>query len=187
MITFIEALNFRCLRYVSKPLDSFHVLVGPNASGKSTFLDVVAFLREVVSDGLEDALSNRASNPEELLFRRQGEAFELAIEARIRDDIRCQTAREELDTARYEVAIGFDETQRSFEFKSETFRLKKAGFVESRQRPLFPMSSTPPQSVQTPKGQSQERLVISKVPGFLQRNLCQPGKRLDAFLQSGIT
>jgi len=165
MITFIEALNYRCLRYVSRPLDSFHVLVGPNASGKSTFLDVVAFLQDVVSDGLEDALSNRAANPQELLFRRQGEGFELAIEARIPDDIRLQTAREELDTARYEVAIGFDESQRRFEFKSETFRLKKVGVVEPRQRRLFPMASTLPQSVQTPKGQSQERLVISKVPG----------------------
>ncbi len=165
MITFIEALNYRCLRYISRTLDSFHVLVGPNASGKSTFLDVVAFLQEAVSDGLEDALSNRASNPEELLYRRQGEAFELAIEARIPENIRRQTAREELDTARYEVAIGFDETQRRFEFKWETFRLKEAGFVEPQQPLLFPMLSTPPDSLRTPKGQSQERLVISKVPG----------------------
>ena len=180
MITFIEALNYRCLRYVSRPLDSFHVLVGPNASGKSTFLDVVAFLQEVVTDGLEEALSNRTSNPEELLYRRQGEAFELAIEARIPDDVRCKTAREELDTARYEVAIGYDETQRRFEFKSETFRLKKGGFVEPQQRPLFPMASAPPQSVQTPKGQSQERLVISKVPGgndnFYNETYARPGK-----------
>lgn len=39
MITLIEALNYRCLRYISRPLESFHVLVGPNASGKTTFLD----------------------------------------------------------------------------------------------------------------------------------------------------
>ena len=43
MITLIEALNYRCLRYISRPLKPFHVLVGPNASGKTTFLDVVAF------------------------------------------------------------------------------------------------------------------------------------------------
>lgn len=30
MLTRIEALNDRCLRYVSQPLDRFHVLVGPN-------------------------------------------------------------------------------------------------------------------------------------------------------------
>ena len=167
MITIIEALNYRCLRYISRPLDSFHVLVGPNASGKSTFLDVVAFLKEVVSDGLEDALSNRASNPEELLFRRQGDGFELAIEARIPDDIRLQTAREELDSARYEVAIGFDDSQRRFEFKSETFRLKKSGDVERRQRPLlFPMSAIPlPVRCRLPRVRARRRLVISKVPG----------------------
>ena len=41
MITLIEALNFRCLCYISQPMGPFHVLVGPNASGKTTFLDVV--------------------------------------------------------------------------------------------------------------------------------------------------
>ena len=42
MFTLIEALNYRCLRYVRQPLGDFRVLVGPNASGKTTFLDVVA-------------------------------------------------------------------------------------------------------------------------------------------------
>lgn len=51
MITLLEALNFRCLRYVSRAMDNFHVLVGPNASGKTTFLDVVAFLGDLVSGG----------------------------------------------------------------------------------------------------------------------------------------
>ena len=36
MIRLIEALNFRCLRYARQPLGPFHVLVGPNASGKTT-------------------------------------------------------------------------------------------------------------------------------------------------------
>ena len=165
MITLIEALNYRCLRYVSRSLDSFHVLVGPNASGKSTFLDVVAFLQDVISDGLDDALENRASNPEELLYRRWGKGFELAVEARIPQDIRRRTAREELDTARHEVAIGFDETRRRFEFKSETFRLKQAGIVEPQEPLLFPMPPPPPQSLLTPRGRRQERRVISKVPG----------------------
>ena len=46
MITHVEALNYRCLRDVSVPLSAFHVLVGPNASGKTTFLDVVEFVRD---------------------------------------------------------------------------------------------------------------------------------------------
>ncbi len=48
MITLVEALNYRCLRHISQPLGPFHVLVGPNASGKTTFLDVIAFLGRLV-------------------------------------------------------------------------------------------------------------------------------------------
>jgi len=40
MITKIEAKNFRSLKYIEQPLDNFHVLIGANASGKTTFLDI---------------------------------------------------------------------------------------------------------------------------------------------------
>jgi len=103
MITLIEALNYRCLRYVSRPLDAFHVLVGSNASGKTTFLDVVGFLRDVASEGLDTALNNRSSNPEDLLFGRQGESMELAIEAAIPQELRKLISKPHLDTMRYEI------------------------------------------------------------------------------------
>ena len=80
MIALVEALNFRCLRYVRRSLGPFHVLVGPNASGKTTFLDVIGFLRDVVSNGLEDAVADRTPNPLDLLSQRQGERVELAVE-----------------------------------------------------------------------------------------------------------
>lgn len=35
MIRLIEALNFRCLRYIRQPLRDFQILIGPNASGKT--------------------------------------------------------------------------------------------------------------------------------------------------------
>ena len=111
------------MQYIKRILGPFHVLVGSNVSGKTAFLDVVGFLQDLVSDGLEAALSNRTTNPQELLFRRQGDCLELAIEARVPDDLRERTVKPEMDTARYEVAIGFDETQRQFEFKSEKFML----------------------------------------------------------------
>jgi len=60
MITRIEALNYRCLRYISRPLRRFQVLVGPNASGKTTFLDVPAFLGDLVSEGLNAAVGKTA-------------------------------------------------------------------------------------------------------------------------------
>ena len=48
MIKRIEALNYRALKHISQTLKPFQILVGPNASGKSTFLDVVALLRRLV-------------------------------------------------------------------------------------------------------------------------------------------
>ena len=68
-----------------------------------------------------------------LLFRREGDRFELAIEARIPDELRVLTARPELGTARYEVAIGLDETERQFEFKAEKFLLKEDRVVNPEQ------------------------------------------------------
>ncbi len=164
MITLVEALNYRCLRYVSRPLGPLHVLVGPNASGKTTFLDVVGFLRDLVSEGvLDEAFFGRTTNPEELLFRRQGDKLELAIEARIPDELRKQTAKPEMGTARYEVAIGFDETKRQFEFKAEKFLLKKTQAIESPQRSLFPMPPNAPASLLTPKGKRNYKTVVHKV------------------------
>ena len=84
----VEALNYRRLRYVRRSMKPFHVLVGPNASGKTTFLDVIGFLSDLVSDGLDTALSERSSVSEELLFAKKGERIELAVEARIPDGLR---------------------------------------------------------------------------------------------------
>ena len=165
MITLIEALNYRCLRYVQRPLKPFHVLVGPNASGKTTFLDVLGFLSDLVSEGLEVALSERTANPEELLFRRKGDRLELAIEARIPDMLRELTAKPDLDTVRYEVAIGFDETQHQFELKAETLLLKKAKDLKPPQRSVFPISPSVPDSLLSKVRHRDNKIVLNKVPG----------------------
>jgi predicted ATPase len=81
MISRVQALNYRCLRFIDRPMGSFHVLVGPNASGKSTFLDVIAFLGQLVSNGLDRALGERSRNFEDLVWQRKGDRIEMAIEA----------------------------------------------------------------------------------------------------------
>jgi predicted ATPase len=75
MISQIEVLNYRCLRYARQPLGRFHVLVGPNASGKTTFLDVVGFISDLVTHGLEAAVSERTQNFADLVWGRTQTGF----------------------------------------------------------------------------------------------------------------
>ncbi len=165
MITLVEALNYRCLRYVHRPLRPFHVLVGPNASGKTTFLDVIGFLCDLLYEGLDTAISERTQNPQDLLFRRQGDRLEIAVEARIPDNLRPLTIKPELDTARYQVAIGFDETHRQFEFKSETVLLKKFEDFAMPQRSLFPVLADAPNSLLERIRRKDSKVVINKTAG----------------------
>ncbi len=165
MFTLIEALNYRCLGYVYRRLDSFHVLVGPNASGKATFMDVIGFLGDLASSGLDFALTQRSPTPEQLLFRGQGERFELAVEARVPAHLRRMTTNPELDTVRYEVSIGLDTTTRQFELKAERLLLKIGSAARPVQRDLFPMASNSPDSLLSSIRKRDCKVVIHKIPG----------------------
>jgi predicted ATPase len=114
MIRLIETLSYRCLRYVRQPLGSFHVLVGPNASGKSTFLDAFAFLGKLVSEGAEAASGERAESFYDLIWGREGERLELAVEADIPEAFQSPTGWPRFDMIRYEVALGVAEEQNRF-------------------------------------------------------------------------
>lgn len=164
MITLVEALNYRCLRYISRPLKPFHVLVGPNASGKTTFLDVIGLLSDIVSDGLEDALADRAPDPLHLLFRGRGAQLELAVEAAVPDHLSERTLKREWDTVRYQLALGLGEESGRLEFKAETLMLKvsaKAACAE--QRSLFPQSLDAPNSLQVSIRQADNKVIVNKV------------------------
>lgn len=167
MITLIEAKNFRCLRYIRQPLGAFHVLVGPNASGKTTFLDVVAFLGSLVSNGLEAAVGERTQNFQDLLWKRSGSEFELAIEATIPADRRQLLHSKDFNCIRYEVAFGIDAKTSEIVIQTEKVLLKKSLFqMEQLEQPaLFPMNHLPPETIITPKGLKGTQTVINKVPG----------------------
>lgn len=167
MICRIEALDFRCLRHVEQDLSTFHVLVGPNASGKTTFLDVVAFLGTLVSEGLEAAVQERTSNFRDLVFGRSGARFELAIEAAIPDEKRQLLARPDYDRIRYEVAVGLSPETEEVSLLAETALLKQASLKKSPERLLFPTPPEAPETILTRKkpGDSTSRIIVNKVPG----------------------
>lgn len=58
-ITHIRAKNYRSIRELDLELGPLTILVGPNASGKSNVLDVLRFIRDAVSRGLDFAISKR--------------------------------------------------------------------------------------------------------------------------------
>ncbi len=167
MITLIEAKNFRCLRYIRQELGAFHVLVGPNASGKTTFLDVIAFLGRLVSDGLEAAINERSQNFQDLLWKREGFGFELAIEAAIPDKRRQLLGDKDFTLIRYEVALGIDQTTDEVIIQTEKVVLKKPcnSPAAPTQRMLFPIWQDAPETLMTAKGIKGTQTVVNKVPG----------------------
>jgi predicted ATPase len=175
MISRVEALNYRCLRYVDQPLGPFHVLVGPNASGKTTFLDVVAFLGRLVSDGLDAAIEERTQSFQDLVWGREGDRFELAIEAKIPDDRTRLVQNGGFGTLRYETAIGIHADTGDVSIIEERVHLKRSlgdkGYFKkpfdpkSVQRELFPNPPAPPPTIFMGKRATNNcRIVINKVP-----------------------
>ncbi len=165
MISLVEALGYRCLRYVSQPLGSFHVLVGPNASGKTTFLDVIAFLSCLVSDGLDAAIEERTQTFNDLAWNHGDNGFELAVEATVPQDRRELLAVPKYDTVRYEVALRVDSTTQETSIHAERGWLKVSEQVASPQRSLFPLPQQPPESLVTVRKNSESRSLFTKTPG----------------------
>ena len=153
IVSRVEALGFRSLRYVSQKLGPFHVLVGPNASGKSTFLDVLAFLGDLQRVGLAQAVTGnesygvplRATDPQHLTWMRRGEAFELAVEATIPGGLREHLKNGSTNVCRYEIKVDVSGPLR---ITAETLWLKprKSPGAEC-QRIEFPDPPDPPERI----------------------------------------
>ncbi|RLF69292.1 MAG: ATPase [Thermoplasmata archaeon] len=55
----IEVKNFKSFRDLKLDLKDFNVLIGANASGKSNFVDIFKFLKDISVHGLDNAISMR--------------------------------------------------------------------------------------------------------------------------------
>jgi ABC-type transport system involved in cytochrome c biogenesis ATPase subunit len=177
MISKIEALNYRCLKYVNQPLERFQVLVGPNASGKSSFLDVVALLGDFVQDGLDEALfrsprrpQGRATTVDELIFNQSADHLELAVELRIPRKLRRPDS-ENYERVRYEVMLGKDEKSGELTIAGETLWLCPATGgkpLDRSQLELFPAELIAPDTLLSAPGKKKKppgwTKVVNKVP-----------------------
>lgn len=68
-ITRVRVKDFRSIAECDVTLGPLTVLVGPNAAGKSNFLDAIRFVRDAIADGLPKALATRGGL-DALLHRR---------------------------------------------------------------------------------------------------------------------
>ncbi len=110
MIRRIELKNYRIFKYISQPLEEFQILVGANATGKTTFLDAISFVSDIVSQGIDYAVSQRTANFNDLTWGGQGGSIEIALEfalpilivEKLGENSNC-------DTIRYELKIGIHE------------------------------------------------------------------------------
>jgi predicted ATPase len=163
MITRVEALNYRCLRYVDRPINGLNVLVGPNASGKTTFIDVLAFMSDLVRDGLEAALESRSRNWQDLLWKRGGAQFQLAIETQIPDQLLAKLGNPDHRYARYEVGIGSINGRSEVGISHERFSLREKVNTDPRDvAPIFPSMREAPLELWA-KDRKGKRNVVSKV------------------------
>jgi len=182
MIKRIEALYYRSLRYIKQPVENFQVLVGPNSSGKSSFLDVVTFLGDMLRVGPTKAIlgdsragvTQRAPDPTHLVWMREGNRFELAIEFGIPEDrakiLTQQNKPEDLPVGgysicRYEVAIGIKE-HGDVELIDERMSLHGEQKLEPSQHELFPSPPRPPKSIIAPTRKSHDsrrKTIVRKV------------------------
>ncbi len=169
MIRRIQALNYRCLRYVDLSLDRFHVLVGPNASGKSTLFDVMAFMGDVIREGVGAATERRTENFQDLVWKRpkRNMSFELAFEINVPDDIKEKLPPEKDDRVfRYEIAIR--ESDNGWKIDSERGLLMPEPYrprsVAPSQVSRFPDPPLPPGTILAGGARPGRRTILSKSP-----------------------
>jgi predicted ATPase len=169
VFTRIQTRAFRCLKSVDQSLGAFQALVGPNASGKTTFLDVIGLLSALIRNrgDVLATVQERSANFHKLLWMEQGNSFQLAVEAEIPASIRSLVAEDKRrhTHARYEVEIGLEAASNEIGLDHETLWLvTPPSTAHPKQRSLFPATRSEMPSLVTNSG-TKRRAVLTKRPG----------------------
>lgn len=169
MFTRIQTRSFRCLKSVDQTLGPFRALVGPNASGKTTFLDVIGFLGDLVRNrgGVLETVQARSSSFEKLLWMGQGNSFQLAVEAEIPEAVRKVMAedKQRFTRVRYEVEVGLEAASNEIGLDYETLWLREpVAEKKPAQRELFPAPQPDSPSLIS-RSQKGQKAALTKTPG----------------------
>jgi hypothetical protein len=160
MISVVEALNYRAIRHTRQSLDRFQVLVGPNASGKSTFLGIIDLVGVLADwrDDIAEPMALMSPNLRDWTYMRAGGHFELAVEAQIPPHLRKSNGngdRSGYDSVRYEISVGEAEHDGPLSVLAENLWLRPAtdpSDIAAEQRSLFPLPPLAPEYLVRPEG-----------------------------------
>lgn len=169
MFSRIQVRGYRCLKGIDQPLSRFQAMVGPNASGKTTLLDVVLLLGDLMRSRGEvrEVVGRRSADFSRLLWKGEGSSFQIAVEAPIPESVRERMTQDKqrYSIARYEIEIGFDAEANTIGLDHETLWLitppKTARQVQRR---LFPETRRDSGSIFLGRG-TGKRVAINKKPG----------------------
>lgn len=176
MFSRVQTRYFRSLKAVDQSLGPIQALVGPNASGKTTFLDVVGLLSDLVRrrGDVRETILSRSANFDKLIWQGPGEdkgqrtAFQLAVEAPIPEVVRLRMAddKQQYSLVRYELEIGFDEETNELGLNHETLWLRTDEADQApRQRDMFPLVPEDAPSIFIGKGRHGFKVVMKKTLG----------------------
>lgn len=171
MFTRIQALKYRSLKFVDQSLGPFHALVGPNASGKSTLLDVLLFVGDLMRGrgDVVETVVKRSADFSKLPWKGLGRSFQLVVEAEIPRQIldRVDEDRRPYSVARYEIAVALDAETNEIGLDRETLWVTKpVAHAMPVERSLFPELIVHPESILLGnQGKGRRRVAINKKPG----------------------
>jgi len=142
MIHSIEIKNYRSIKYINQKINPFQVMIGANASGKTTFLDAINFISDIVRSGIDESILKRTSNFQDLTFLGKGGNIELALEIILPDIVINKLPDKNFKYIRYEMEIGLTPENKEHAIIEESaFLLKEDADKDeplSEQNAFFP-------------------------------------------------
>ena len=170
IINRVQVLNYGCLHYVDVPLDRFHVFIGPNASGKSTLMDAIKFVSDVVRDGVDAACRVRTANFADLVWGRpqdpKEQRFEIALEFGLPEEVRDKMPEgRPYKVFRYEVAIAANKETGKVSLAEETGVLLLQSNKKPRQMAMFPDPVSPSATILQPSGRGRRTVFRKRESG----------------------